>query len=98
MLANPMPCNCSVVRSHISSGRNGGSVRQAFSAALQQEVADLYQLLALLERQLAHKPPAPGREASDGECCSWLVAAMQVAHAWGLSGAMVAGGCWAAVS
>ena len=51
-----------MVLHYAEAGRSRGAVRQALSAALQQELTELYRVMAVLEAQLAHPLPMPGAQ------------------------------------
>jgi hypothetical protein len=49
------------VARHVRDSNGQGAVRQALAAALQQELNDLYRLMAVLEAQQVYSLPLPGR-------------------------------------
>lgn len=66
------------VRAHVSEWLSPASLElvgttgQAFGSALQQELADYYRLMAVLEAQVQHKPPGPGEAGQSGAGGSYL--------------------------
>jgi hypothetical protein len=54
----------STVARQVEESKDKGAVRQALGASLQQELTDLYRLMAVLEAQQAYSLPMPGRAAA----------------------------------